>query len=73
MTSLLPVPFLVQTARFEGETVRQRPEQIEPEYLGIPREFYRLHHVVTLTADVIFVNGLAFFTVLGRDIRFGIV
>ena len=55
----------------KGKTVRQRPERIEPEYLGIPRDFYRLHHFVTLTADVMFVNGLAFFTTLGRDIRFG--
>eukprot|EP00957_Ditylum_brightwellii_P154228 11737031-Ditylum_brightwellii.AAC.1 len=28
----------------QGKTVRQRPEQIESEYLGIPRDFYRLHH-----------------------------
>eukprot|EP00957_Ditylum_brightwellii_P057853 4387055-Ditylum_brightwellii.AAC.1 len=55
----------------QGKTVRQRPEQIEPEYLGIPRDFYRLHHFVMLTADVMFVNGLVFFTALGRDIRFG--
>ena len=55
----------------KGKTVRQRPERIESEYLGIPRDFYRLHHFVTLTADVMFVNGLAFFTTLGRDIRFG--
>ena len=53
-----------------GETVRQRPERVVPEYLGIPRDFYRLHHFVTLKADVMFVNGLAFFTTLGRDIRF---
>ena len=51
-----------------GKTVRQRPERVETEYLGIPRDFYRLHHFVTLTADVMFVNGLAFFTTLGRDI-----
>ena len=55
----------------QGKTVRQRPERIEPEYLGIPRDFYRLHHFVTLTVDVMFVNRLAFFTTLGRDIRFG--
>eukprot|EP00957_Ditylum_brightwellii_P130409 9948453-Ditylum_brightwellii.AAC.1 len=55
----------------QGKTVKQRPVQIEPEYLGIPRDFYQLHHFVTLTADVTFVNGLAFFTTLGRDIRFG--
>ena len=52
----------------KGKTIRQRPERIEPEYVGIPRDFYKLHHFVTLTADVMFVNGLAFFTTLGRDI-----
>ena len=57
--------------RLRGKTVRQRPERVETEYLGIPRDFYRLHHFVTLTADVMFVNDLAFFTTLGRDIRFG--
>ena len=56
-----------------GKTVGQRPDRVVPEYLGIPRDFYRLHHFVTLTADVMFVNGLAFFTTLGRDIRFGTV
>ena len=48
-----------------GEIDRQRPERIIPEYLGILRDFYRLHHFVKLTADVIFVNGLAFFITLG--------
>eukprot|EP00957_Ditylum_brightwellii_P045972 3487475-Ditylum_brightwellii.AAC.1 len=24
----------------KGKTIRQRPEKIEPEYLGIPRDFY---------------------------------
>eukprot|EP00957_Ditylum_brightwellii_P070853 5384163-Ditylum_brightwellii.AAC.1 len=40
----------------QGKTVRQRPEQIEPEYFGIPRDFYRLHHFVTLTVDLMLVN-----------------
>ena len=54
-----------------GETVRQRPEGVIPEYLDIPRDFYQLHHFVTLTADVIFVNGLPISTTLSRDIIFG--
>ena len=53
------------------ETVRQRPERVVPEYLEIPKDFYRLHHFVILTADVMFVNGIPFFTTLSRDIRFG--
>ena len=56
-----------------GKTVRQRPERVVTEYLWTPRDFYWLHHFVTLTADVMFVNGLEFFTTLGRDIGFGTV
>ena len=63
--------FCPNRAGLRGKTVRQRPERVIPEYLGIPKDFYRLHHFVTLTADVMFVNGIAFFTTLGRDIRFG--
>ena len=54
-----------------GKTFWQRPEQVIPEYLDIPRDFYQLHHFVTLTVDVMFVNGLPFLTTLSRDIRFG--
>ena len=54
-----------------GKTVRQRLERIILEHLGIFRGFYRLHNCVTLTADVVFVDGSVFFTVMGRYIRFG--
>ena len=65
------VPFDPNCPGLRGEIVRHRPERAIPEYLGIPRDFYRLHHFFTLTADVMFVNGLPFFTTLSRDIRFG--
>ena len=54
-----------------GKTVRQRPERVVPEYLEIPRDYYRLHRFVTLTADVMFVNGLPFLTKMSQDTRFG--
>ena len=54
-----------------GETVRQRPERVVPEYLDIPQDYYQLHHFFTLTADIMFVNGLPFLTSLLRDIQFG--
>ena len=47
-----------------GKTVRQRPERVVPEYLRILRDYYRLHRFVTLTADVMFVNGLPFLTTM---------
>ena len=37
--------------------------------LSIPRDFYKLHHVVTLTVDVMFVNGVPFLTTLYRKIK----
>ena len=43
-----------------GETVRQRPERVVQEYLEITKDFYQMHHFVTLTADVMFVNGISF-------------
>ena len=54
-----------------GETVRQRPECVVPEYLETPKDFYRLHHFVNLTADVMFVNGIPSFTTLSQDIILG--
>ena len=53
----------------EGETTRQKPERVDPEYTEIPRDFYELHKFVTLTDDVIFMNGVAFLTTLSQDIR----
>ena len=34
----------------------------------IPKDFYKLHHFVTLTADIMYVNGVAFLTTLSRKI-----
>ena len=48
---------------------RQKPEKVNPEYTDIPRDFYKLHKVVTFTADVMFVNGIAFLATLPQDIR----
>ena len=41
---------------------RQKSERVDPEYIGIPRDFYELHKFDTLTADVMFVNGIDFLT-----------
>ena len=54
-----------------GETFRQRPEHVIPEYLDIPRDFYQLHYFVILTADFMFVNSLPFLTTLSQEIIFG--
>ena len=61
--------FGANRSRLKGGTVRQRPDRVDPEYTQIPRDFYELHHFVTLTADVMFVNGLPFLVTRSRDIK----
>jgi hypothetical protein len=53
----------------KGKTVRQRPGKVRPEYRSIPRDLYERIKNVTLTADVMFVNGLPFFVTMSRDIK----
>eukprot|EP00804_Cyclotella_cryptica_P002560 CCRYP_010401-RA/>CCRYP_010401-RA protein AED:0.15 eAED:0.13 QI:0/0/0/0.5/1/1/8/0/1350 len=52
-----------------GKTVRRTPERTEPAFVAIPKDYYELHKFVTLTADVMFVNGIPLFTTLSRDLR----
>ncbi len=56
-----------------GKTVRQRPSAVRPEYVNVPRDLYERIKNVTVTADVMFVNGLPFLVTLSRDIKLGSV
>ena len=47
-------------SRMQGASTRKKTNKKNVEFTKIPREFYLQHKVVTLTADVIFVNGIAF-------------
>ena len=51
-----------------GKTVRKKLECVHGETLPIPKDFYNFHHFVTLTADIMYVNGVAFLTTLSRKI-----
>ena len=53
----------------QGRSTRQKPKKVVPEYMGIPRAIYERYKYVTLTADVMFVNGIAFLVSLSRGIR----
>ena len=61
--------FGLNRSRLKGGTVRQNPERVDPVYTAIPRDFYELHRFVTLTADVMFVNGIPFLVTLSRKIK----
>ena len=63
------VIFGPELAGHQGKKVRQKPQRVEVEYVAIPRDIYSLHRFVTLTADIMFVNGVAFLITLSRQIR----
>ena len=53
-----------------GNSVRTNPTREEREYISIQRDFYDLHIFVTLTAHMMFVNGLPYLITLSRKIYF---
>ena len=57
-------------AELRGRSTRVTPDRVENEIISIPRDYYELHKFVTLCADVMFVNGVAFLSTFSRDIRF---
>ena len=52
-----------------GRSTRQKPQRVVPDYMGIPRGLYERHKYVTLTVDVMFVKGIAFFVSLSRGLE----
>jgi hypothetical protein len=60
-------------AGVRGKTVCHKPEQVEVEPRRIPDDFHRLHRFVVITADVMFINGIAFLTTLSPKLRLGTV
>ena len=47
-----------------------KTDRVETDNLGsIPRDFYWMHKFVTLTSDLMFVNGIEILTTLSRKIR----
>jgi hypothetical protein len=56
-----------------GKTVRRKHEHVEVEYGNVPDNFHRLHKFVTLTADVMLINRIAFLTALSQKLQMATV
>eukprot|EP00957_Ditylum_brightwellii_P060191 4571787-Ditylum_brightwellii.AAC.1 len=50
--------------------MRRTPILVVTDYLHVPPEIYRLHHEVTLCADIIFINTILYLTSISRNIHF---
>jgi hypothetical protein len=57
----------------QGRTTHQKPERVEAVVGCIPDDFHRLHKFVVLTADMMFVNGMAFLTMLSWKLQLATV
>ena len=57
---------IIRGARTRDTKVLRTKEQI----FGIPRDFYKLHKMVTIMADVMFVSGVPFLVTFLRKIKF---
>jgi hypothetical protein len=57
-------------AMLKGKRVKKKPMPVVRDLVKVPKEFIKLHKDVTLTMDIFFVNGIAFFLLLSCIIYF---
>ena len=57
--------------RIRGATTRDtKVLRVKEQRVAIPRMFYKMHKMVTITADVMFINGILFLVTFSRKIKF---
>ncbi len=57
-------------ASIRGKTVQRTPAPVVADYVGIPWQLVDANKAVTLTADVFFMDGIAFLITVSRRIKF---
>ena len=57
-------------ASVRGKTVRRAPGPVVTDYVNVPHSLVQQHKIVTLAADVFFVDGTAFLMTISRRIKF---
>ena len=53
-----------------GKTTRDKPAPVVSDMILLPSDILKAHKEVTLSADIFFVNGVAFFTTISQHIKF---
>jgi hypothetical protein len=56
--------------RIKGKTTRIKPNPVVSDYIEIPQELIEKQQDITLCIDTMFINGIAFFTSISRNIMF---
>ena len=50
--------------------MQQKPDRGVMDYVAVPKNSFKLHKLVTLVEDVMFVNGATFLIAMPRGIKF---
>ena len=58
-------------SRLKGAAVRVKAQWTTEQRISIPRDFYRIHKFVTITADVMFISSIPYLVTFSRKIKFG--
>ncbi len=53
-----------------GKTVRKKPAPVVTDYVAVPHTLVEANKVITLVAEVFFVDGTAFLLTIGRRLKF---
>jgi hypothetical protein len=59
-----------EIASIKGKTTRRKPEPVVTDYVKVPKAILDLNRDVTLTANVMFVDGIPFLVTNSRKIKF---
>ena len=62
--------FGLDVGSLKGKTTHTKPLPVVSDYVEIPQELIAAHHQVTLCMDTMIINGLAFLTMISRNIQY---
>jgi len=57
-------------ASMRGQIVRRTPAPVVGDYVAVPRSLVERNRIITMAADVFFVDGTAFLITLSRNVKF---
>ena len=53
----------------KGKVTRQKPEPVITDYVEVPKRILDLNKEITLSADIMYVQGMPFFITVSRDLK----
>ena len=58
-----------EASSLKGKMVRRKPKPVVSNYIKIPKYILKLHKIVLVAEDIIFVNRVAFLVIISRHAK----